>query len=83
MSLIPGTSNVSRAFLATLSLILTNSTSPLSAFLNGKSCVERTLVVLIIATTLYFFGSLVVADTFGFFFLDKMFYSHACFFLTS
>jgi len=56
-SLIPGMSDFSRAFFATLSLMLTNSTSSLRIFLKGSICVERTLYILIKARTLYFFGS--------------------------
>ncbi len=56
-SFIPGTSNVSSAFFATLSLTHTNSTSPFKVFLKGKICVERTLAILIIEMVLYFFGN--------------------------
>ena len=57
ISLIPGMSNVSNALCATLFLTHTNSTSPFKVFLNGKICVERTFLILIIETVLYFFGN--------------------------
>ena len=44
-SFIPGMSDASSAFFATLSLTQTNSTSPFKVFLNGKICVERTLFI--------------------------------------
>ena len=52
----PGISNFSRDFFATLSLMLTISTSPRSFFLKGNNWDARTFSNRTSAVTLYFFG---------------------------